>query len=176
MFFKKKDTSEEKPNYILKEYQSYLRLLPDNNLKFYIQNRVIDQIKYYDDSAIKKQANYKFWSIISITLSGLIPIFTLLTDTGWGLAFKLIVTTLSSAVTAITASVTLCAYKELWIQYRTNCEILKSVLHRFFLKSGEFKGKTDSELLETLVLSCEEYLTKEFQTWASATNKPESEN
>lgn len=167
---------ECKQNYIRKEYQPYLDLLGPSKLKTYIEERVIGQIIYYDSSAIVKQKKYKRWSIVAIILSGLIPIFTLLTDSGLSLLFKLIVTALSSGVTAITAVISLCTYKELWVQYRTNCEILKSVLHRFFLNCGEFKDKEGDELMETLVLSCEDYLTKEFQTWNSVADNPQSKN
>jgi hypothetical protein len=111
--------------------------------------------------------------VTSIILSAFIPIFTLLSDASYGIIIKILITTLSSAITAISAIIALYNYRELWIQYRSNCEILKSVLHRFFTKCGEFNNVDESKSYEMLVMSCEEYLTKEFQTWV-ASNTPQS--
>lgn len=169
--FRKKSNSE--PYSVKKEFDPYLGQIKDNDLKNYIIERVIGQIDWYDRKSSINQNNYKKFMVTSIILSAFIPIFTLLSDASYGIIIKILITTLSSAITAISAIIALYNYRELWIQYRSNCEILKSVLHRFFTKCGEFNNVDESKSYEMLVMSCEEYLTKEFQTWV-ASNTPQS--
>lgn len=153
------------------QYQPYLDKMPDSSLKDYIVTRVINQIDWYDRKSINKQKMYKRLSIISIILNGIVPVAVLLSD--FGIIVKLIIASLSSAAGIINAVVVLCNYKDLWVQYRLNCETLKSILYRFFLRTGEFENLTidNSVLNNKLVSSCEELMTKEFQTWVSSTSK-----
>lgn len=171
MLFRNKKAKE--PYSAKKEFLPYLEQITDSNLKNYIIERVMGQIEWYDRESSKDQACYKGFMIASIILSALIPIFTLLSDVPYRIYIKIIITSISSAVTVISAIIALYNFRELWIQYRSNCEILKSVLHRFFTKSGEFNNIDESKSYEMLVMSCEEYLTKEFQTWV-ASNTPKS--
>lgn len=157
-------------DYITKQYQPYLDKMEDTPLKSYIVERIIDQIKWYDKKSTEKQSRYKRLTIASVILNAAIPITVLLSDNN--IVIKLLVATLSSASGAITAIIAVCGYKDLWVQYRSNCELLKSTLHRFFLCAGEFRHLKDDDnaLLDALVVCCEEYLTKEFQTWVVVTN------
>lgn len=171
--FSKKKKSKE-PKYSPKDdFIQYIPGIQDERIRIYINNRVLEQIDWYDKKSSKNQFYYKVYMIVSIILSAFIPIFTLLADASFGIIIKIIITTISSAITAISAIMALYNFRELWIQYRSNCEILKSVLHRFFTKCGEFSNVEGSKSYETLVMSCEEYLTKEFQTWV-ASNTPKS--
>lgn len=129
----------------------------------YIDNRLLAQIEWYDRKSALYQKNYKRFTSITFLLSACIPIFSLLLDLG--LAIKLIVVALSSSITIITSIMSLYNYKDLWIQYRSNCEILKSVLHRYKTKTGEFCSKSNQANFKLLVSSCEEYMTNEFKCW-----------
>lgn len=153
------------------QYQPYLDKMPDSSLKNYIVTRVIKQIDWYDEKSVHKQERYKLLSIISIVLNGIIPVAVLLSD--YGIIVKLVISSLSSAAGIINAVIALSNYKDLWVQYRLNCETLKSVLYRFFLCSGEFKGLDieDPVFQHTFVTICEELMTKEFQSWLTSTNK-----
>lgn len=157
-------------DYIIKQFKPYLDEMENSPLKTYIEERVIDQIVWYDQKSAEKQTRFKQLTGANIILNAIIPIVVLLSD--YGVFVKLLVTGLSSSAGAINAIVALCGYKDLWIQYRSNCELLKSTLHRFFLKAGEFRHIADdqSALMDALVVSCEEYFTKEFQTWVVVTN------
>lgn len=148
-----------------KQYQAYLDEMPDSTLKAYIIKRVIGQIEWYDQKSVEKQNLYKRFAIWAIILNAVIPVSVLLSD--YGLFFKLLVTALSSVAGVCNAINSLCGYKDLWIQYRSNCELLKSVLHRFFLRAGEFHelANDEQQLLDALVVACEDYITKEFQSW-----------
>ena len=156
------------------QYQPYLDNMPDSFLKSYILTRVINQIDWYDKKSVHKQEMYKRLSVISIVLNGVIPVAVLLSD--FGIIVKLIIATLSSTAGIINAVIALGNYKDLWVQYRLNCETLKSILYRFFLRSGEFEGFDgfdidDPVLCNTLVTCCEGLMTKEFQSWISSTSK-----
>lgn len=143
--------------------------------KLYIENRVLNQIDWYNEKSTRNQRFFKGWMITSIVLSAFIPILTLLSDIPCSILIKLLITTISSAVTAISAIISLYHFQDLWVQYRANCEILQSILHRYLTKTGEFRNATEADALNLLVMSCEEYMTKEFQTWV-ASNTPRPDN
>lgn len=136
-------------------------------LKSYIIDRVIGQIAWYDKKSIEKQKLFTMLSIMAIMLNAVIPVMVLLSDEC--LLVKVLIAGLSSAAGAISSIITLCSYKDLWVHYRSNCEMLQSILYRFFLRVGEFKQITNDEavLKDTLVIACENYFTKEFQTRVS---------
>lgn len=160
---------EKSNDYIIKQFKPYLDEMENSPLKIYIEERVIDQIVWYEQKSKEKQTRFKRLTVASIILNAIIPIFVLFSD--YSIFIKMLVTGLSSSAGAINAIVALCGYKDLWIQYRSNCELLKSTLHRFFLKTGEFRHIADDQyaLMDALVVSCEEYFTKEFQTWVVVT-------
>ena len=157
-------------DYIIKQFEPYLDEMENSPLKTYIEKRVLDQIIWYDQKSVEKQTRFKKLTIVNIILNAIIPIVVLFSD--YGILVKALVPGFSSSAGAINAIVALCEFKDLWIQYRSNCELLKSTLHRFFLKSGEFRHIADdqSALMDALVASCEEYFTKEFQSWVVVTN------
>lgn len=149
---------------IYKEFEQYLT----NNANdiIYIKERLINQIIWYDDNATKKQRMYKMLTIISIGLTGTIPILTQFTDFKYGLIATVLITAFSGASAAILSVINLCEYQKLWIEYRSTCEILKSMLHRYFTNAGEFCNNQEDNF-KLLIISCEEYMTKEFQNWTS---------
>ena len=158
-------------NDIRKQFDSYLSEMNDSHLKSYIVERVIGQIVWYDQKSIEKQRLFMRLSITAIVLNAIIPVMVLLSDEC--VLVKVLIAGLSSTVGVINSIVALCGYKDLWIHYRSNCELLQSVLHRFFLRAGEFRQVADDEtvLKDILATTCEQYFSKEFQTWASVANK-----
>lgn len=154
-------------NDIKKQFDPYLSGMNGSPLKSYIIDRVIGQIAWYDKKSIEKQKLFTMLSIMAIMLNAVIPVMVLLSDEC--LLVKVLIAGLSSAAGAISSIITLCSYKDLWVHYRSNCEMLQSILYRFFLRVGEFKQIANDEavLKDTLVIACENYFTKEFQTWVS---------
>ena len=151
-------------NYIQEEFKEYVEKL-DSNKKVYIQNRLLGQIMWYDKQAICKQKKYKILSIISIILTAIIPAISLYTGFEYGIIASTGIAIFSAISTAIMSILNLCEYQKLWIEYRSNCEILKSVLYRFFTRSKEFYGLNEEKAFDLLIQTTEEYLLKEFQTW-----------
>ena len=100
--------------------------------------------------------------IFCIALSALIPVLT----ANIGLvAYKVAMTAFGCSVTVVSSFRAFCRFRELWIRYRTQCELLKSTLHQFFSNSGDFKSSPEPQKL--LVELCEGYMMKETSTWAA---------
>ena len=149
------------------QFQPYLQKIPDTHIKIYIQNRVIEQINWYAIKSVEKQRRFKQLSIITVLLNAIIPVVTFLSE--YGITIRILIVLISSAAVAINAVLSLCSYKELWVQYRSSCELLKSILYRYFNRSGEFRLIADNpeQCAQMLVTLCEEHITKEFQSWSS---------
>lgn len=86
-------------------------------------------------------------------------------DFDYEIIIRFIIAILGAVISIISGILSLNKYKELWVQYRTNCEILKSVLHRYYTHTGEFNSCNEQNNFENLVTSCEQYLTREFDSW-----------
>lgn len=168
---KNKSNQDVTPNQDVDQFQPYLDKMEDSTVKDYIKNRVLTQIDWYDQKSINKQKMYKRLSVLSIILNGLIPIAVLLSD--YGMIIKLLIAALSSTAGILNSVIVLGNYKDLWIQYRSNCEMLKRTLHHYFMHSGEFEELDDNPiaLQRQLANSCESFMAREFQEWVSSTNK-----
>lgn len=165
---------EVNEHYIYKEFKQYLDSC--NSLeKNYIEQRLLGQIIWYDNSAINKQKKYKICTIVSIILTSIIPVLSLFTSYKYGIIAVVMITIFSTSSSVILSIINLCEYHKLWVQYRSTCEILKSILHRYFLKSKEFSSLNEVERLDLLISSCEEYMTKEFQTWTKLSHEYKKE-
>ncbi len=153
---------------IKSEFDSYIQNIKDDTEKAYIVERVIGQINWYSKKSSINQKRYKTAMVLCIAISALIPIVTISMDFFTAPWMKIVITALSSAVTAITAINALCNYRELWIEYRTNCELLKSELHKY-LTSGKFGSTEEKQDFTSFMKKCENLLTKEYKYWALAT-------
>ena len=162
---------QNKTNLDVIQFQPYLDKMEESTVKEYIVNRILTQIDWYDEKSINKQRMYKRLSAVSIILNGLIPIAVLLSD--YGILIKILISALSSTAGILNSIIVLGNYKDLWIQYRSNCEMLKRTLHHYFMYSGEFAELGDDSLARQRQLAniCESFMAQEFQEWVSSTNK-----
>lgn len=149
------------------EFGVYIDRMEKGRIRYYVEERVVRQIQWYDKKSSANQASYKKAMVVSIILGALIPVLTLLYDVLPPLAVKIVITLLGTGVAVVSAINALYKYKDLWVQYRTYCEILKSILHRYLTCCGEYKGKKPELAFSMFVDSCEEYMTKEYQVWAT---------
>ena len=131
--------------------------------KEYIENRIQKQIEYYDQKSEKNKKTYRFLMILNVIAGALIPIFSLVSDTS--LPIQIIISALGASISIIISVVSLYNFRELWVQYRTNCEMLKSTLYLYNTKSGIFHNNSESENFHLLVDTCEKYIVKEFTSW-----------
>lgn len=150
------------------EYKIALSFNPEqySNIEIeYLNERLLDQIKWYDKKAIENQKNYKNLSVVSFIISATIPILAFL---GENLAVKIITAAAGAAVSVITYIININTYKDLWIQYRMNCEMLKSEAIKFKNKIPPYDSE---DAFELLVNNSEQYFTKEFSKWQNVTNQ-----
>jgi hypothetical protein len=135
----------------------------------YINNRVLPQINWYDRHSVKYRKNYRFYMLISIIISALIPVLTYLTNTSndnINYIMKLLIIIAGGATAVITSIISLNKYNELGVQYRVNCEMLKSALHRFITNSDEFLIDNNTEgvkVFKKFVSITENYLIEEYK-------------
>lgn len=135
-----------------------LVMIQDKSQRYYIENRIIAQIKWYDSKAIKLQQKYKIslktLAIISIS----IPVLTLFS---YKYIIKVLIAIIGSISSVISYFVSVDSCKELWLRYRSNCELLKSELHKYLSCSNSFTQKE----FNIFVSKCEDCFTSEFLSW-----------
>ncbi len=135
-------------------------MIPDE----YINQRVDDQIGWYDKKSLRAQRWFKRLRVLEIIAAGAIPLFA---GFGGGLAWSLIVVGVLGAVVAILASLlSLSQFQENWIEYRTSCESLKHEKY-LFLTNAEPYNEEDSFGL--FVQRIESLISKENSTWSQHT-------
>ena len=93
----------------------------------YIEQRLDDQIDWYDRKSVEHQRWFKHLRLIEIIAAALIPV---LSAQAWnGPRFWAIVTGVLGALIAVVAAVLgLYQFEQIWIEYRTTCESLKELL------------------------------------------------
>lgn len=136
--------------------------------KHYITNRVLAQIQWYDKKSIECQKLYKRLSCATIILTSIIPIITLFSD---NIIIKLLIAVISATASVISYIITINTYRELWIRYRSNCELLKSELHKFLNKIGDYKTQDIYERFELFCYNCENCFVEEFISWQTFQDK-----
>ena len=150
------------------EFSPYLTDLQDSPARHYIVRRLLNLINWYDKKSRRNRFGYMAAITFSIVMSALIPVITLtstMSSEADSLVYRLIITALGWSVTAVSSVSAFCRFRELWIQYRTQCECLKSLLYRFFSGCAEFKNSPEPHAL--LVELCESYMMKETYIWAA---------
>lgn len=162
---------EKKQKYSIKdEFLPYLNSIENNSIKVYIEQRMIGQMLWYDKKSTKYQSQYKKLTIISMILSAIIPVIILFNTNKYFIA-KLIVSLASSAVTIITGILSLYKSKDLWLEYRNSCELLKSLLHKYFTNTDMFCDLNDNDKNKLLISNAENLMTHEIKNWIDANNK-----
>lgn len=135
-----------------------LDIITDESQRYYIEHRIIAQIKWYDSKAIKLQSKYKKLLISLAILTATVPVLTFLSDL---LVIKILIALIGASSSVISYVISVNSYKELWLRYRCNCELLKSELHKYLCCSDTF----DKDNFNAFVKRCEDCLTGEFLSW-----------
>lgn len=138
----------------------------DEKIRDYIQERIMEQMRWYSAKSADFKKRYHRLTMISVMLSASIPIITIFAD--GSLATKAIVAALGSAVTAISAYLSLKKYADLWRIYRNTRESLLRTLHAYFYDAGIFASVDIQSKKDVLfVEACEETLSNESNQWLS---------
>ena len=149
-------------------YKEFINKMSEGDARTYIISRVVPQMDYYSKSSTQNQKRFHLFSVLSIILNGIIPVLVLFGEIDFlSYWMKILTASASGAAGIISAVSALMNFKELWIQYRVNLELLKGVLDRFFLSTGEFyEIRNDEEKkLNLLENTCREIMSREHDLW-----------
>jgi hypothetical protein len=136
-----------------------LRMLPED----YLQQRVDDQIAWYDRKSGLNKKLYIRMEIAAILLSVSIPLVTdfITAETPY---IKSVVSFMGVAIAAITGIVSLMKYRDNWIEYRTTSEMLRHERFMYLTSVGAYQTR---DRFAVFVVAVEEILTKEINNWGT---------
>lgn len=142
------------------------------NEQEYLNDRLEDQIKWYDSKSQSNQKRYKAIRLIEIIAAASIPFLSgyIKEDTS---PIKLIVGGLGFAIAIITAAIGLYQFQENWIKYRTACESLKREKFLFATKTEPYHLENPFPIL---VQRVEAILSKENIQWSQHTKSPQKDD
>jgi Protein of unknown function (DUF4231) len=138
----------------------------------YVKSRYYDQMKFYDDSAVKNQKKYKQFQWILIILSAITPVLAALIDKCPQL--QIFVVIVSAVVAILTTGLKTFSYQELWITYRATYEKLKPEIYYHDFAAGPYAA-TDIDRESLFVTRVEAILGAEHTQWPPARNLQEDQ-
>lgn len=142
----------------------WLSDVADERTKRYIKERVMGQLEWYQGKSRKSKNRYQKLSTASLSLSGLIPVVSVIAD--GDAKIKILIAALGAAVTGIGAYLGLQGYKDTWKIYRSRREQLLSILYLYFNRAGMFGGGLSQEECDNkLVETCEKCFQEEGTDW-----------
>lgn len=127
----------------------------------YIQQRVDDQIGWYDRKSTRAQRWFKTLRIIEVVCAAAIPLiagFEL-----FGYCSTLVVSLLGAAIAVCAALIGLGNYQENWVEYRTTCESLRHEKYLFLTKTEPYDVP---EPFGLFVQRVEGLVSKENSVWS----------
>lgn len=128
----------------------------------YIETRLNDQIKYYDNHSKSNKRWYILLRIIEIFSAASIPILSMfISDTT--LDLRVAVGIIGAIIAVITAIVSLCQFQENWVEYRTTCESLRHEKYLFTTKTEPYDLESSFPLF---VKRIESLISKENSNWS----------
>lgn len=128
---------------------------------WYMDNRVVDQIRWYCKKASKYKKLYFSFIIADIVLSAMIPFLALFIDV-WGKANYLIAF-IGSVVTIISGVISTFQYQKKWIEYRTTAETMKHTQYLYLTKTEPYNR---DDCFSIFVQNIESLISSENTNWA----------
>ena len=128
----------------------------------YIEERLNDQINWYDLKSIKAQKYYKSLKRIEIILSSSIPLLVgFITEAKIWIS---IVGFIGVVITATEGWLHISKYHENWIEYRSICETLRHEKYMYLTRTGVYDSENP---FSVLVERVESIISKENVNWAN---------
>lgn len=143
------------------------------SIEKYINDRLDDQIKYYDLKSIeykKKHENISLATIIISALIALVPAFIDILHNCKGI-ITFLSALLAATITVLQAIDKLKKYNDLFYQFRMTCEKLKQEKELYLYQSGEYKRTDEMTNEQLFVERCESIMATENGTWAQLNEK-----
>lgn len=130
----------------------------------YINNRVDNQIDWYDQKSGANQRWFRWLRLVEIVAAASIPLLAGYADSISEI--KVVVGVLGLMVAAIAGILGLYQFQENWTGYRTTCEALKQEKYLFLTKTQPY-DQGDSFAL--FVQRVENLISKEHSNWSQYT-------
>lgn len=137
------------------------------NEKEYLENRLEDQINWYDKKSVWHQKWFKRLQVFQIICAASIPILVnYVTDTSN--YTRLIVAILGASIAIVSGIVGLYKFQENWLEYRTTCESLRHEKFLFLTQTEPYHTENPFSLFVNRV---ETLISKENTNWAQYMKK-----
>lgn len=131
----------------------------------YINERLEDQIKWYDQKSSSNQNRFKKCKWAEMALGGIIAVLTpAITNCE---LIKYLIAASSAGIVILVALHGLHNFHENWIEYRKTSELLKNEKYTYLNKAGVYKELSDDERFILLVERCESIISHENINWAN---------
>src|SRR5919202_6441438 len=140
----------------------------------YIEQRLQDQIDWYDRKSSKSRTLFMRLKIAEIVAAALIPFLSAVSISQPTLrtASTVAVGVLGMTVTIIAGVLSLGQHQERWVEYRATCESLRR--EKFLFQTG-VEPYDGADSFPLLVQRVEALLSKEKMNWTQHAGKPEHE-
>ena len=136
----------------------------------YIEQRLSDQIGWYDRKSITNQRWFKRLRFAEIVAASIIPFLS--GFAGDSLRIKIAIGALGIVVAAIASLLGLLQLQEHWIEYRATAESLRREKFLFLTETDPYDN---DDAFHLLVQRVEALLSKENTEWTQAIMKPSKE-
>jgi hypothetical protein len=133
----------------------------------YIEQRLDDQISWYDRKSGTNQLSFKRLRFAEIVTAAIIPFLS--GFAGGSLLIKIAIGALGVLVAVIASLLALLRFQEHWISYRATAEALKTEKFLFLTQTQPYDT---SDALHLLVQRVEALLSKESAQWIRSITKP----
>lgn len=137
------------------------------NEEEYLQQRVYDQIDWYDRKSQWNQKWFKRLQVFQLVASVSIPFLSGYVELG-GFWIKFSIGFLGVSIAGTVAIAGLYKFQENWIEYRTTCETLRHEKFRYLTKTEPYDSE---ERLPLLVERIESLISKENSNWSQYIKK-----
>lgn len=126
--------------------------------KEYIEQRIDDQINWYDKKSSRAQFWFKSLCILEISAAATIPFLVCYTSE----INQIIIGLLGICIAIIAGIISINKFQEIWIQYRTTSESLKHHKYLYLTKSKPYDSEDSFNMLVT---TTEDLISKENSNW-----------
>ncbi|KAA3615383.1 MAG: DUF4231 domain-containing protein [Calditrichaeota bacterium] len=136
------------------------------DVQYYLDNRLVNQMDWYDKKSMQAQAKHKSLRRIEIFAAASIPFLAGFVNVKFNSipVFQIVVGLLGVIIAVVSGLIALNKYQEVWVKYRTTAESLKHHLHLFQTKTAPYAGKED-ERFSRLVENVELLVSEENSDW-----------
>lgn len=137
----------------------------------YLNDRLENQINWYDKKSSAAQRKYKGIKITEIILAASIPILASFSDNHWILS--LVIGVIGASIAVLEGILGIGKYHENWIEYRSVCETLRHEKYMYLTQTGIYESEGKFKMLVERV---ESVISKENVNWANLHNNKEAKS